>query len=96
MSLRDTVLVTHRTQIRSLAAKRKAESIALIGSVARGDDTDDSDCDFLVSFVKGASLFDLAGLQQDLADLLQRDTDVVSRGALTERHQRMLEDAIPL
>ena len=41
--------------------------------------TDNSDCDFLVSFVKGVSLFDLAGLQQGFTDLLQRDTDVASR-----------------
>lgn len=96
MSLRDSVLVTHREQITALAAKRKAESIALIGSVARGDDTEDSDYDFLVAFVKGASLFDLAGLQQDFKELLGRDTDVVSRGALTARNQGMLKDAISL
>ena len=96
MNLRDKVLVTHRERIKALAAKRKAESIALIGSVARGDATDDSDYDFLVAFRKGASLFDLAGLQHDLAELLGRETDVVSRGALTARNDRMLEDAITL
>ncbi len=96
MNLRERVLVTHRERIKTLAANRRAESIALIGSVARGEDTEDSDYDFLVGFVEGASLFDLAGLQLDLEDLLGRNTDVVSRGALTACDQGMLEDAISL
>ncbi len=88
--------MTHRERIKTLAANRRAESIALIGSVARGEGTEDSDYDFLVGFVEGASLFDLAGLQLDLEDLLGRSTDVVSRGALTAGDQGMLEDAISL
>ncbi|MDE0699633.1 MAG: hypothetical protein F4Y27_09230 [Acidimicrobiaceae bacterium] len=40
--------------------------MALIGSVARGDDTDDSDCDFFVSFVKGVSLLVWRGFNKTL------------------------------
>ncbi|MCY4456545.1 MAG: nucleotidyltransferase domain-containing protein [Acidimicrobiaceae bacterium] len=96
MGLKERVLSTHCEQIKTLAATRKAASIALIGSVARGDDDEDSDYDFLVGFVDGASLFDLAGLQLDLEELLGRSADVVSRGALTARDRGMLKDAIPL
>ncbi|MYG19377.1 MAG: nucleotidyltransferase, partial [Gemmatimonadales bacterium] len=41
-------------------------SVALIGSVARGDDTDTSDYDFVVEFLPGASLFDHAALESAL------------------------------
>ena len=96
MSRRDIVLVNHRDAIRQAAARRKASSIALVGSVARGDDTDDSDYDFLACFNEGASLFDLAGLQEDLQDLLGRDVDVISAGGLRDKHHSILQDAITL
>ena len=95
-SRHEAVLVTHREAIRRVANDRKATSIALIGSVARGEDTDNSDYDFLVAFATGASLFDVAGLQLDLEELLGCDVDVVSAGGLTERHSDMLSDAIVL
>ncbi len=99
MSRRDDVLIKHREAIRQAAARRKADSIALVGSVARGDDSDDSDdsdYDFLAHFAKGASLFDLAGLQLDLQELLGRDVDVISVGGLKGKHRSMLDDAITL
>ena len=96
MSRRDDVLVKHRQAIRQAAARRKAESIALVGSVARGDDRDHSDYDFLARFSKGASLFDLAGLRLDLEELLGHEVDVISVGGLKDKHQSMLDDAITL
>ena len=50
---RDDVLGKHREAIRAAAARNKAASIALVGSVARGDDSDDSDYDFLARFKDG-------------------------------------------
>ena len=93
---RDAVLGEHREAIRAAAARNKAESIALVGSVARGDDTDDSDCDFLARFMEGASLFDQAGLKLDLEKLLGCDVDVVSAGGLKDKHSGILADAISL
>ena len=96
MSRRHIVLVNNRDAIRQAAVRRKASSISLVGSVARGDDTDDSDYDFLACFTEGASLFDLAGLQEDLRDLLGRDVDVISAGGLRDKHHSILQDAITL
>ena len=72
----------HREAIRRAAANNKADSIALIGSVARGDDTEESDYDFVVRFAQGASLFDQAGLILELEDLLHSDVEVISAGGL--------------
>ena len=96
MSRREDVLTKHREAIRQAAARRNADSIALVGSVARGDDSDDSDYDFLARFAEGASLFDLAGLQSDLTELLGHDVDVISVGGLKDKHRGMLDDAITL
>ena len=100
MSRRERVLGEHREAIRAAAAANKAASIALVGSVARGDDEPDSDYDFLVTFAKGASLFDLGALQVALEELLSAEVDVISAGGLrpNERkgHRAMLAEAIPL
>ena len=53
MTPKDLVLVKHRDTIRAAAARHKCRSIALAGSVARAEDTDDSDYDFVADFDKG-------------------------------------------
>ena len=93
---RDDVLGKYREAIRAAAARNKAASIALVGSVARGDESDDSDYDFLARFKDGASLFDLAGLKLDLEEVLGGDVDVISAGGLKDKHRGILEDAITL
>ncbi|MCQ3812203.1 MAG: nucleotidyltransferase domain-containing protein [Acidimicrobiia bacterium] len=96
VSRRDEILTLRREAIRDIAARNKAYSIALIGSVARGEDTDASDCDFLATFENGSSLLDQAGLIIDLEKFLGCKVDVISRGGLKERHQCILADAILL
>lgn len=94
VSRRDEVLLTHREAIRSAAVRHNAHSIALVGSVARGDDDESSDYDFLAEFRPGTTLFDIVELE--LQDLLGRNVDVAEASALTARSRSMLEDAIPL
>ena len=96
MSRRDLILGEHREAIRAAAAANKAIGISLVGSVARGEDGPDSDCDFLATFAEGASLFDHADLELALEDLLGTEVDVISRGGLKPKHAGILTDAIPL
>ena len=96
MTRRERVLVQHRDAIRAAASRRHARSIALVGSVARGDDDDDSDYDFLVEFLPGVSLFDIGGLQVDLEQLLGTKVDVVHAACLKDTHRGMIDDAVVL
>jgi predicted nucleotidyltransferase len=52
--------------------------------VARGEATDGSDVDLLVSFAPGAkvTLFTLVDLQTELAELLRRPVDLVPKEGL--------------
>ena len=93
---RDDVVGRHRAAVRDAAARNKAHAIALVGSVARGDDNDGSDYDFLVDFDQGVTLFDIGGLKADLEELLGAEVDVVPRSCLRDRYHTMLADAIPL
>lgn len=65
----------------------------LFGSVARGDETPDSDIDFLVDFAPGTSLFDLVDLIADLRALLGVSVDVVSTGGLLDRDDDIRAEA---
>ena len=96
MSRRDEVLVKHRKAIVAAAKRNKARTIALVGSVARGEDTEDSDYDFLVEFEKGITLFGIGRLEVALEDLLGCSVDVVPRSCLRESCSGMIEDAILL
>jgi uncharacterized protein len=67
----------HRPEIRQIIAPHGAANPRVFGSVARGTDTEKSDIDFLVDPVKKFSLFSLAELRIELANLLGFLVDVV-------------------
>ena len=86
----------HRDEIRAVARRHRAVSVAVFGSVARGEDGPGSDVDLLVKFAPGASLLDLMGLQDDLEALLGCRVDVVSVGGLKDRDEHIRREAIPV
>ena len=81
MQLRDK-LRTLRTQILAAAAANGAAQVRLFGSVARGEDAEGSDVDFLVNLEAGRTLLDLARFEIRLEQLLGRRVDVVTEGSL--------------
>lgn len=91
------LLSTNRNLILRLARLNRIASVAVFGSVARGDDSPTSDIDFLVDPEDGATLFDLSQFGMDLEQLLGRSVDIVSRHALDPiRDGAMLSDSRPL
>ncbi len=85
-----------RTEIQAAVRRHKARSVAVFGSVARGDEHANSDVDFLVDFEPGSSLFDLLRLRDELEALLGEHVDVVSAGGLLDRDEHIRREALPL
>lgn len=87
-----------REQILLLAAKHGAFNVRLFGSVARGEETEDSDIDFLIDYdLDRVSAWFPVGLIQDLEGLLGCKVDVVTEQGLKPRiRQRVLEDCVVL
>ncbi|HAN70869.1 MAG TPA: nucleotidyltransferase, partial [Actinobacteria bacterium] len=83
------VIQGQRDAIHAIASRHGAHSIAVFGSVARGDDQPDSDVDFLVEFGRGASLVNLMNIQDDLEELLGCSVDVLSAGGLKSRDEHI-------
>jgi predicted nucleotidyltransferase len=96
MGTRRLLVEEHRREIIELARRHRGRSIAVFGSVARGEDQAGSDIDFLVAFETGSSLFDLLHLQDELSALLGCRVDVVSVGGLKPRDGHILEEALRL
>lgn len=92
----DDLVQQHRGEILELVKQHAARSIAVIGSVARGEATSSSDIDFLVEFEASSSLLDLIRLEASLSQLLGVDVDVISRGALLDRDEDIRREAIAL
>ena len=83
MCMLDTIHAK-RDEIRAIAKKHKAEKLWVFGSVARKEETPESDVDFLVEFEKSATLFDHGRLYNSLNALFSQGVDVVDRGGVRE------------
>ena len=80
MANRDHIIKSLRTFKKENAKKYGIESMALFGSVARGEHNEDSDVDLLIKF-KSPSLYLYSELSDALESLLGRKVDIVSENA---------------
>ncbi len=74
------ILASHADEIRA----RGVASLALFGSVARGDQRPESDIDIMIDLVPGSgvSLLDFISLQRYLEEILHTRVDLVTRNDL--------------
>ena len=92
------VLLEKREKILQIAAKHGAYNVRIFGSVARGEDDEKSDIDFLIDYdLSKISPWFPSGLMQDLQSILGRKVDIVTVEGLKERiRERVLEEAMEL
>jgi uncharacterized protein len=76
------LLEKHRGQVREVLQRFRMENPRIFGSVARGEDTGQSDLDILVDVQPGTSLYDLAGVEIELEALLGCRVEVLTKGFL--------------
>lgn len=87
------ILQAKRQDLLEVARRHGVTSIRVFGSVARGDDSPESDVDLLVTTGPEVSSWFPAGLVLDLQELLGRRIDVVTENGLNPllRDQVMAE-----
>jgi predicted nucleotidyltransferase len=87
----------HRDAILRVAASHGAGNVLLFGSVARGEDTSDSDVDLLIDVTGDTTPWFPGGLIVDLEQLLGRRVQVVIRRSLSPLiRDAVLREAVPL
>ena len=86
-----------REEILRICESHGGHNVRVFGSVARGEETTQSDIDILLEFEKGRSLFDQIGLIDDLTEFFHQKVDVVSEPALN-RHirEQVLKEAVAI
>jgi len=94
--LRD-LLDAHRDEIAEIAARHRVLTVAIFGSVARGDEGPNSDIDLLVEFAPGTRALEVLALEADLEEALGVKVDVGTPQSLKPAiRDRVLAEAVPL
>jgi predicted nucleotidyltransferase len=73
---RQAILDRLHAEAPGLREKYRVKSLAVFGSMARGDDREESDVDILVTFEGKADFDRFMGLKLDLEDLFHRPVDL--------------------
>ena len=90
-------LRAHRDEILRVAAFHGAGNVLLFGSVARGDDSPESDVDLLVDVTGDTTPWFPGSLVADLEKLLGQRVQVVTRRSLSPLiRDAVLREAVPL
>jgi predicted nucleotidyltransferase len=89
------LLQEKRQDILAIASKHGAFNVRILGSVARGEETEKSDIDFLVDYdLKQISPWFPGGLLMDLQDLLGCKVAIVTEKGLSHlTKEKVLRDA---
>lgn len=90
MSARNEIVEILRASLPELRSRFPIRSMALFGSVSRGEDGPDSDVDVLVEF-DGPVGMRFIHLAHELARLLGRKVDLVSRGGIKPRYYQAIQ-----
>lgn len=86
-----------RAEIVRIADTHGVSSVRVFGSVARGEDTADSDVDLLVDLAPETGLMGLGRLERELRALLDADVDVVPADSLKPGvAAEVTHEAVPL
>jgi uncharacterized protein len=94
--LRDLV-DARRDEIRAIVARHHGRSVAIFGSVARGDEKPGADIDFLVELVPGARPFEILSIGAELEEALGVKVNVGTPDSLRERlRDEVLAEAVTL
>jgi hypothetical protein len=84
------ILHNRRTEVLEIFARYPMISnVRIVGSVARGDDTENSDIDFFVDTAPEATYFDIGGLHEDLVDLLGVPVSIIISGTHMHEYMKM-------
>lgn len=82
-------------EVNVICAKHGASSLRIFGSTARGDETPQSDVDFLVEFERGRGVLQLMALEMELEQLLGAKVEVLTVGGLSPfLKDRIIAEAI--
>ncbi|WOF15437.1 nucleotidyltransferase family protein [Methanoplanus sp. FWC-SCC4] len=92
----DTIVATLNKNYTRLSQKYKISEISVIGSYARGEQTENSDLDIMVDFFEPVG-WEVVDLRDELEELLKLKIDLVLKAGVIQRkrvYDGILEDIV--
>ena len=90
-------LNANRAEVKRIIQLNHAANARVFGSVAHGDDTEESDLDVLIDPTSETTLFDIGAIRYKLRELLGVEVDVLTPAALPKSFRdKVLAEAIPI
>jgi uncharacterized protein len=90
-------LRAQKEELLTLAGRCGLQNIKIFGSVARGEETAQSDIDFLVDFCAGGDPLGFVDFQEGVSALTRRKVDIVFEKGLSHLlRDRIHREAVPL
>lgn len=87
----------HREEIKAIVARHHGRSVAIFGSVARGDEGPGSDIDFLVELEPDARPLEILSIGVELEEVLGVSVDIGTVDSLRARlRDEVLAEAVRL
>ena len=75
----------NRSALLAVAARHGAKNLRVFGSVARGEETSESDVDIVADLPSGVGLFELGTFERELSDILKANVDLAPSNGLRPR-----------
>jgi hypothetical protein len=75
----------NRSALLAVAARHGAKNLRVFGSVARGEDTFESDVDIVADLPSGIGLLELGEFERELSEILKANVDLVPSDGLRPR-----------
>jgi len=87
----------NRSALLAVAARHGAKNLRVFGSVARGEETSESDVDIVADLPSGIGLFELGTFERELSEILRANVDLAPSDGLRSRVRAEVDtEAIPL
>ena len=87
----------NRVQIRQIVASHHGSTARVFGSVAKGEDTNQSDLDILIEPTNETTLFDIGAIRRKLKDLLGVTVDVLTPNSLPDHfREEVIASSVPV
>jgi len=91
------LLHERRMEIQKIAEKHGAYNLRIFGSVVRGEESEKSDIDFLVTTGQITSSWFPGGLKLELEEMLGRPVEIVTEKGLSPLiRNQVMKEAVPL
>ena len=91
------LLERHRVELRRIAEENGLKNVVVFGSVARGQDTPESDLDLVADIPEGLDLFAVAVIEEAMSAAIGRKVDLGERRCLKPRVRENVDrESVPL